>query len=282
MNTSRPHSIDYIDDERYQWWSKPHLESIVNRLEIGAVSSMLDVGVGGGHWGTLLASLYTDRIEIAGVDVEQHWVTQSEYAYKEQVPQHCYTASKGDAHHLPFDDRQFDLATCQTLLMHCHTPRQVVNEMVRVTKPGGSLFIAEPMNYVNRVLLSSCLAASEIDTTSLWKVWAYYNRARQIAGYGDENIAATLPTLLRNHPDLTSINAFQTETIRIGQPDETIQTIQSEFEKPQIVNHMMEGGATRKQIDDAASTLSRLRKKLENQLVTSPTPLILFATQKHS
>lgn len=43
----------------------------------------------------------------------------------------------GDAENLPFDDNMFDIVTCNLLLMWAANPQKVVNEMARVTKPGG-------------------------------------------------------------------------------------------------------------------------------------------------
>jgi len=43
----------------------------------------------------------------------------------------------GDANNLPLEDNMFDIVTCNLLLMWTDDPQKVVNEMARVTKPGG-------------------------------------------------------------------------------------------------------------------------------------------------
>ncbi len=43
----------------------------------------------------------------------------------------------GEASNLPFESNFFDIVTCNLLLMWAKNPQKVVNEMARVTKPGG-------------------------------------------------------------------------------------------------------------------------------------------------
>jgi SAM-dependent methyltransferase len=71
---------------------------------------------------------------------------------------HRNNSVQADVHHLPFRDASFDLVLSQATLEHVHTPQQAVNEMVRVTRPGGLLYIEvafmqplhqEPWHYFN-------------------------------------------------------------------------------------------------------------------------------------
>jgi len=47
---------------------------------------------------------------------------------------------KGDAHNLQFPNDMFDAIFSRYVLEHCHTPKRVMQEMVRVLKPGGILY----------------------------------------------------------------------------------------------------------------------------------------------
>ena len=53
----------------------------------------------------------------------------------------------GDAKNLPFEDNMFDIVTCNLLLMWADDPQRVVNEMVRVTKPGGTVLATLEPDY---------------------------------------------------------------------------------------------------------------------------------------
>ena len=49
---------------------------------------------------------------------------------------------RGDAHALPFDDHTFDIAVAITLLEFADRAHRVIEELVRVTRPGGRIAVA--------------------------------------------------------------------------------------------------------------------------------------------
>lgn len=49
-----------------------------------------------------------------------------------------------DAHYIPFKDNLFDITLCTEVLEHCVNPQQVLNEIFRILKPGGALFLSVP------------------------------------------------------------------------------------------------------------------------------------------
>ena len=50
----------------------------------------------------------------------------------------------GDAHKLPFKSQVFDSIICQAVLEHVSNPNKVVDEMLRVLKPKGHVFVEVP------------------------------------------------------------------------------------------------------------------------------------------
>jgi SAM-dependent methyltransferase len=57
----------------------------------------------------------------------------------------------GDAHALDFDDARFDVTVCHFLLMWCRDPQRAAEEMVRVTRPGGSVLVCAEPDYGGRI-----------------------------------------------------------------------------------------------------------------------------------
>lgn len=47
----------------------------------------------------------------------------------------------GDAHELPFGEKQFEQILCTEVLEHLHSPERAITEMYRVLKPGGALIL---------------------------------------------------------------------------------------------------------------------------------------------
>jgi len=53
----------------------------------------------------------------------------------------------GDIHDLPFDDNSIESIVCIAILEHVERPWQAIDEMYRVLKPGGYLYIYVPFLY---------------------------------------------------------------------------------------------------------------------------------------
>jgi SAM-dependent methyltransferase len=144
----RPHSAAYFGPERDFWWNLDHLELLATRRGLHSVRSVLDVGSGIGHWGMLLGRVLD--AEVVGVEREPQWVAEAKRRAQELGLPCRYV--EGVAEALPFDDGSFDLVTCQTVLIHVSDPLAVIREMLRVTRPGGQVVVAEPNNRASSVV----------------------------------------------------------------------------------------------------------------------------------
>jgi SAM-dependent methyltransferase len=84
-------------------------------------------------------------LKIHGVDLNSSFLSLARrYAPAASMVQ-------GDAHSLPYAGAAFDLLYCHFLLLWVHDPDQVIAEMVRLLRPGGSLLaLAEP-DYGGRI-----------------------------------------------------------------------------------------------------------------------------------
>ncbi|MCJ7694954.1 MAG: class I SAM-dependent methyltransferase, partial [Anaerolineaceae bacterium] len=50
----------------------------------------------------------------------------------------------GNAIYMPFAEGNFDLILCISLIEHIRQPEDLLKELIRVMKPGGSLYISFP------------------------------------------------------------------------------------------------------------------------------------------
>jgi SAM-dependent methyltransferase len=55
--------------------------------------------------------------------------------------------TRGDALKTPFDNNQFDLVFCSSLIEHVSDPKALVEEGLRITRPGGYIYISFPPFY---------------------------------------------------------------------------------------------------------------------------------------
>ena len=127
----------FIKDEKGKVDFVTKIEKEVFRLE---GKHVLDIGCGKG--GVVISCALRgakafgfdadeDEIKIAKLRAESHGIVNA-------------SVFKGDAEYIPFPDNFFDVATATSVLEHVKRCEKVIQEMVRVTKPGGSCCIICP------------------------------------------------------------------------------------------------------------------------------------------
>lgn len=102
------------------------------RCGIKDANHILDVGCGSGIVTRELALLTRGNVD--GIDNSSDMIKVAKELLKNVSNVHLQVC---DGERLPFDDNVFDVTTCNLVLMWSHHPQQIVNEMARVTKPGG-------------------------------------------------------------------------------------------------------------------------------------------------
>jgi SAM-dependent methyltransferase len=105
---------------------------------------------------------------------------------------------RGSVYDSPLPHGFSDLTMCQTLLMHLEHPEKALEEMVRMTRPGGTVVCMEPDNLA--AMLSVPWGSDpEVDDGELIRrfrmnmIWA---RGRKKLGRGDWGIGQKLPKMM--------------------------------------------------------------------------------------
>lgn len=189
------HSSAYFGGERDFLWNPDFLDLLARRLDLRATRRAADIGCGIGHWSALLYPRLAPQADIVGVDREPSHVA----GYLGRLPAVVADRSRvkalnGDATSLPLADRAFDLATCQTLLLHLKNPERALGEMIRITRPGGLVLCAEPNNLIGRLPLSGRMAQEPPErllrvSEMLWR----HALGRARLGKGAEFVGERLP-----------------------------------------------------------------------------------------
>jgi SAM-dependent methyltransferase len=196
MESSRPHSKDWLNDTRDNWWNGDFLELLAGRFGLDQVVDVLDVGSGHGHWGQTLLPVLPPAARLTGVDREAEWREQAGARAVELGIADRATYVTGQAEHLPFADATFDLVTCQTVLIHLADVNRAIEEMLRVLRPGGRLLVAEPNNAAAQLIRNSVTSSWTVErrVRSAW-FQMMCEAGKASLGLGDNSVGDELPGL---------------------------------------------------------------------------------------
>jgi SAM-dependent methyltransferase len=128
---------------RQAGWTRATRAHLYRRANLLRAQRVLDVGSGTGVITEELAA--RTRAEVIGVDHDPHMVAYAQ----SQRGQATYRL--GDALDLPFPNAWFDVTACHFLLLWCRDAIRAAAEMVRVTRPGGSVLVCAEPDYGGRI-----------------------------------------------------------------------------------------------------------------------------------
>ncbi len=177
--------------------NRPFLEFL--RVESG--SRVLDVGSG---LGILAAEVAASALGVLVTGLER---SPAQIAVATQHQSVNYV--EGDAHQLPFEEGTFDVVYCRYLLEHVKQPEQVVAEMRRVTRPGGSIAVMEN---------DTSLVRFDPPCPAFQAVWSVFSRYQWQLG-GDAFIGRRLYRLLQAAGWTQIELSLQPEVHWSGSPD---------------------------------------------------------------
>ena len=121
---------------------EPLLRSIIVSLQLPSGSRGLDAGCGIGHQAVLLAEAVGPDGHITGLDILPELLAYGREMVEEAGLAERITFREGDVCHLPFDDDSFDWAWSADCIGYpAGELAPVLEELIRVIKPGGSLFL---------------------------------------------------------------------------------------------------------------------------------------------
>jgi SAM-dependent methyltransferase len=125
-----------LEADEYHWWYRGRRQIIraeLDRLPLPPDARVLDAGCGSGR---TLQDLRAYG-EVSGIEL-------SELAVSRARERELGEVHVGRVEELPWEDRVFDLVTCLDVLEHTPDDIIVLQELRRVTKPGGWLLLTVP------------------------------------------------------------------------------------------------------------------------------------------
>ena len=148
MSSSYIHGTDTVEQRRLAELNRLTNGAFLSFLELSPKDRVLEVGCGLALLADEVAKLVPDG-EVVGLEVSAEQLATA------RPTQANVRLRQGDALALPFGDTEFDAVYCRYLLEHVPDPLRALQEMHRVLRPGGRVFVQENNILVN-VLHPDC------------------------------------------------------------------------------------------------------------------------------
>lgn len=110
---------------------------LLEKLSHIPFQSALDLGCGTGEMLKLILQEDTHK-ELCGIDLSEKMLAVAKSKLPEQVK-----LILGDSESLPFSDNAFDVVYCNDSFHHYTAPQNVLREVYRVLKPGGTFLMGD-------------------------------------------------------------------------------------------------------------------------------------------
>jgi ubiquinone/menaquinone biosynthesis C-methylase UbiE len=133
--------IRFLDDASADESFQAYKQHSFALLELQAGQQILDVGCGTGEDARMMAQRVAPGGRVVAVDGSQSMI-----AAARQRAEGCAAPVEfqvADAHSLPFADDSFDASRADRMFMHLESPARALDEMLRVTRPGGRVLVYE-------------------------------------------------------------------------------------------------------------------------------------------
>ncbi len=122
----------------------------IDSLTLAPGSPVLEIGCGAGFMAIALAQR---RLRVQAIDSTEAMIEQARWSAAESGATDLLSLDIGDVYSLAFDDDSFDLVVALGVIPWLERPEWALQEMARVTKPGGYIiFTADNLVRLNALL----------------------------------------------------------------------------------------------------------------------------------
>jgi ubiquinone/menaquinone biosynthesis C-methylase UbiE len=133
--------VGYLDEVARHDAVRSYKQQTFALLGLNPGDRVLDAGCGTGDDALALASLVVPDGWVVGIDASMTMVEEARRrASSSGLP---FEFQSGDAHHLDFAEGSFDAARADRVFQHLDDPEQALSELIRVTRPGGRIVLAD-------------------------------------------------------------------------------------------------------------------------------------------
>ena len=208
--------FDYLKLTRSLYLNVDYLQFLVEKVwKITKKVDVVDFGCGYGYLGLVLMPLLPEGSTYTGVDISEELINKGREIFKTVPFNHKFIVSSANG--IPEKDDTFDIAICNSVLMHIPKPDAVLAEMKRITKNDGMIISCESnWNAVNALMYIDGIKKSKI--TDLGFLQILFERVHEKTKT-DGNIGMKMPVIMARN-NIKNIQARISDAVRIVLADE--------------------------------------------------------------
>ena len=268
--------FDYLKLTRSLYLNIDYLQFLVEKVwKITTKVDVVDFGCGYGYLGLVLMPLLPEGSTYTGVDISEELINKGREIFKAVPFKHKFIVSSANG--IPEKDDTFDIAICNSVLMHIPEPDAVLTEMKRITKNDGMIISCESnWNAVNALMYIDGIKKSNI--TDLGFLQILFERVHEKTKT-DGNIGMKMPVIMARN-NIKNIQARISDAVRIVLADENNEeqdsiytSLQSdgfgteltEEQKSQKINWFMELGFSREEATEYLEKEIKLNEIFRNR-----------------
>ena len=208
--------FDYLKLTRSLYLNIDYLQFLVEKVwKITKKVDVVDFGCGYGYLGLVLMPLLPNGSSYTGVDISEELINKGREIFKSVPFNHKFIVSSANG--VPEKADTFDIAICNSVLMHIPEPDAVLAEMKRITKKDGMIISCESnWNAVNALMYIDGIKKSKI--TDLGFLQILFERVYEKTKT-DGNIGMKMPVIMARN-NIKNIQARISDAVRIILADE--------------------------------------------------------------
>jgi SAM-dependent methyltransferase len=231
---------------------RPTTLALLARAGVHEGQTCVDVGCGGGHVTLELARIVGPSGRVVGIDFDPTIVA---LAREDQRTAGLTNVEfkVGDAREL--GDAQYDVAYARFLLSHVSQPEQVIERIIEMLRPGGTLVVED-------IDFSGCFC--QPPDPAYDRYLELYSEAVARGG-GDANLGRRLPTLLRSC-ELRDVRWHVFQPVHADGRHKQIMRITMDKIRPAVLRHEL---ASNQEIDQILTEMAAFAAD-ETTLVAAP------------
>lgn len=193
---SKKHKKKHLIEGRKGLYREDTLEMYSRWMKMKPGMKIADVGCGLGFLGRTYWRFFGKSGSYTGIDVNCKNLLSAKKMSQKWAKNGGVNFVAGDVYDLPLKENSFDITMCQTLLIHLLSPEKALEEMIRITKPGGLVVCFEPdnVNFGSYYCTSDDLTLEE--KVVLRKANLLINEGRKKMGKGDFSLGVKVLYLM--------------------------------------------------------------------------------------